>query len=242
MTQIIGRGCATRVAALTVTGQPAMYDNRIVGYMSYNQGALSSIILINTVIANVSDSAKNSLTIDLSLPDFSGQTLYLSYLTADGADAKHGATWNGTSYEKSGNGTPTKVDEAVHTVVVSSNGAATVTLRDSQAVVANIGSYVGTNAANQTACAALARVSRDAASPMSTSSASSSTQSSAASSMRLSSSTSILSSSLSTVTSMMGSSSPTATATATSGTGAFARQMFKLTLTTAVGLILTLRF
>lgn len=233
MTQIIGRGCATRVAALTVTGQPAVYDNRIVGYMSYNQGALSSIILINTVIANVSDGAKNSLTIDLSLPDFSGQTLYLSYLTADGADAKHGATWNGTSYEKSGNGTPTKVDEAVHTVVVSSNGAVTVTLRDSQAVVANIGSYVGTNAANKTACAALARVSRDAASSTSTSSASS---------MRLSSSTGILSSSLSTVTSMMGSSSPTATATATSGTGAFARQMFKLTLTTVVGLILTLRF
>lgn len=226
MTQIIGRGCATRIAALTVTGQPAAYDNRIVGYTSYHQSALSSIILINTVIANVSDSAKNNLTIDLSLPNFSGETLYLSYLTADGADAKRGATWNGTSYEESGDGTPTTVDDTVHTVIVGSDGAATVTLRDSQAVVANIGSYVGTNAANTTACAALARISSDAAS-----SASSSTQSSAASSMRLSSST---------VTSMMESLSPTTTAT--SGTGPFSRQVLKLTLTTVVGLLLTLRF
>jgi hypothetical protein len=158
MAQIIGRGCATRVTALTVTGQPGAYENRIAGYTSYHHGWLSSIILINTVIANVSDSAKNSLAIDLSLPDFSGQPLYLSYLTADGADAKHGATWNGTSYENSGDGTPTVVDDTAHAVVVSSNGAATVILRDSQAVVANMGSYVGAHAANRTACAALTRV------------------------------------------------------------------------------------
>jgi hypothetical protein len=242
MTQIIGRGCATRIAPLVVTGQPPAYDNRIAGYTSYHQGQLASIILINTAIANVSDTAKNSLTIDLSLPAFAGKTLYLSYLTADGADAKHGATWNGTSYETSGDGTPTNVDNAVHTAVIGSNGAATVVLRDSQAVVANVGAYVGTNIANKTACAALARVSPDAALETSTgtSSASSSTQSSAASSMRLSSSTSILSSSMSTVTSMMGSSSPTATAT--SGTGAFSRQFLKLTLVTIIALLVTLRF
>jgi hypothetical protein len=233
MTQIIGRGCATRIAPLVVTGQPPAYDNRIAGYTSYHQGQLASIILINTAIANVSDTAKNSLTIDLSLPAFAGKTLYLSYLTADGADAKHGATWNGTSYETSGDGTPTNVDNAVHTAVIGSNGATTVVLRDSQAVVANVGAYVGTNIANKTACAALARVSPDAA-------LETSTQSSAASSMRLSSSTSILSSSMSTVTSMMGSSSPTATAT--SGTGAFSRQFLKLTLATIIALLVTLRF
>ena len=58
-----------------------------------------------------------ALRIDLSLPGFAGQTLYLSYLTADGADAKHGATWNGTSYEQSGDGAPTKVDDVEHTAV-----------------------------------------------------------------------------------------------------------------------------
>ena len=234
MTQIIGKGCATRVAPLAVTGQPAAYQNRIVGYTAYHQGQLASIILINTAIANVSDTSKNSLTIDLSLPQFGGQTLYLSYLTATGADAKSGATWNGTSYEQSGDGTPTKVDDAVHTVAVGGDGAATVTLRDSQAVVANLGSYVGAKAANATACAVLAQTSPDAASSTGTSGSSSSTQSSAASSARLTTS-----SIMSTVMGTSSLSSPTATAT-TSGTCAFSRQFLKLTLTTMIGLVVTL--
>src|SRR5271156_6498320 len=164
MTQIIGKGCATQVAPLLVTGQPPAYNNRIVGYTAYHQGQLAAIVLINTVIANVSETSKNNLTIDLFLPNFAGKTLYLSYLTAAGADAKRGTTWNGTSYEQSGDGTPTKVNNAVYTAVVASNGAATLTLRDSQAVVANIGSYVGTDPANRTACSALARTVPDAAS------------------------------------------------------------------------------
>jgi len=235
MTQIIGKGCATKVAPLLVTGQPPAYTNRIVGYTAYHQGQLGAIVLINTVIANVSETSKNSLTIDLFLPNFAGKTLYLSYLTAAGADAKHGTMWNGTSYEQSGDGTPTKVDNTVRTAVVASNGVATVTLRDSQAVVANIGSYVGTRPANKTACSALARTVPDAASEMSTGmgSASSSTQSSAASS-----STSILTASTSMMTAIMGSSSPTATAT--SVTGLFARQFLKFTLTTIIGLVITL--
>lgn len=235
MTQIIGKGCATQVAPLLVTGQPPAYNNRIVGYTAYHQGQLGAIVLINTVIANVSESSKNSLTIDLFLPNFAGKTLYLSYLTAAGADAKYGTTWNGTSYEHSGDGTPTKVDNTVRTAVVASNGIATVTLRDSQAVVANIGSYVGTRPANRTACSALARTVPDAAGEMSTGmgSASSSTQSSAASS-----STSILTASTSMMTAIMGSSSPTATAT--SVTGSFVRQFLKFTLTTMIGLVITL--
>jgi hypothetical protein len=247
MAQIIGKGCATQVAPLLVTGQPPAYNNRIVGYAAYHQGQLAAIVLINTVIANVSETSKNSLTVDLFLPKFAGKTLYLSYLTAAGADAKHGTTWNGTSYEQSGDGTPTKVDNAVRTAVVASNGTATLTLRDSQAVVANIGSYVGTHPANRTACLALARTVPDAASETSTgmSSTSSSTQSSVASSlsMRLlssssSSSTSILTASTSMMTAIMGSSSPTATAT--SVTSAFARQFLKFTLTTIIGLVVTL--
>jgi Glycosyl hydrolase family 79 C-terminal beta domain len=243
MTQIIGKGCATQVAPLLVTGQPPTYDNRIVGYTAYHQGRLGAIILINTVIANVSETSKNSLTIELFLPSFAGKTLYLSYLTAAGADAKRGTTWNGTSYEHSGDGTPTKVDNTVFTAVVAHNGVATLTLRDSQAVVANIGSYVGTNPANRTACSALARTVPDAASEtsMGTGGASSSTQSSAASSsMRLlsSSSTSILTPSTSMMTSIMSSSSPTAMAN--SVTGAFARLSWRFTLTTMIGLVVTL--
>jgi hypothetical protein len=231
MTQIIGKGCATQVAPLIVTGQPPTYNNRIVGYTAYHKGRLGAIILINTVIANVSETSKNSLTIELFLPNFAGKTLYLSYLTAAGADAKHGTTWNGTSYEHSGDGTPTKVDNAILTAIVASNGAARLTLRDSQAVVANIGSYVGTNPANRTACSALARTVPDAESETSTS---------GASSMRAlsSSSTSILTASTSMMTSMMGSSSPTAMANSVAG--AFARLSSKFTLTTMIGLVVTL--
>jgi hypothetical protein len=247
MTQIIGKGCATQVAPLLVTDQPPAYNDRIVGYTAYHQGQLGTIVLINTVIANVSETSKNSLTIDLFLPNFAGKTLYLSYLTAAGADAKHGTTWNGTSYEQSGDGTPAKVDNAVRTAVIASNGVATLTLRDSQAVVANIGSYVGTHPANKTACSALARTAPDAEGETSagTSSASSSTQSSAASSssMRSSSSlplssTSVLTASTSMMTTIMGSSSPTATATSVAS--AFARQFLKFTLTTMIGLVVTL--
>jgi hypothetical protein len=248
MTQIIGKGCATQVAPLLVTGQPPAYNSRIVGYTAYHQGQLGAIVLINTAIANVSETSKNSLTINLFLPNFAGKTLYLSYLTAAGADAKHGTTWNGTSYEQSGDGTPTKVDNAVRTAVIASNGVATLTLRDSQAVVANIGSYVGTQPANRTACSALARTVLDAAGETSTgtSSAPSSTQSSAASSLSMglssssssSSSTSILTASTSMMTAIMGSSSPTATAT--SVTSAFAGQFLKFTLTTMIGLVVTL--
>jgi hypothetical protein len=243
MTQIIGKGCATQVAPLLVTDQPPTYNDRIVGYTAYHQGRLGAIILINTVIANVSETFKNNLTIELFLPNFAGKTLYLSYLTAAGADAKHGTTWNGTSYEDSGDGTPTKVDTAVFTAVVASNGAATLTLRDSQAVVANIGSYVGTNPANRTACSALAHTVPDAAVETSTgmSGASSSTQSSAASSsMRVlsSSSTSTLTPSTLMMTSIMGSSSPTVMAN--SVTGIFARLSLKFTLTTMIGLVVTL--
>ena len=112
--------------------------------------------MLNTQIANVSDSNKDSISIDLSLPAFAGRTLYLSYLTADGADAFHNVTWNGFSYEISGDGLATAVDSTQHTVSISGDGRASVPLRASQAVVANIGSIIGSEAVNATACAALA--------------------------------------------------------------------------------------
>lgn len=229
MAQIIGSGCSTQIATLTPTGAvvTGAYTGRIVAYVSYQKGSLASIILINSQIANVSDTAKQSLTVDLSLPNYAGNTLYLSYLTSDGADAKHGTTWNGTSYETSGDGTATVADSTVNSVKIASDGSAKITLRDSQAVVANIGSFVGSSARNGSACAALASTQPDAASssPTSSSSSSSSTVSSAASKA------SVMSAITSSITSMI--SSPTATAT--SGSVAWSVTILNLLLPAMIG-------
>lgn len=89
MAQLIGRGCATQVIGIPFETFPAGYQDRIGVFTTYQEGKLAAMVFINTVVANASDS-KGSLTVDISLPDFLGQTLYLSYLTADGADSTQG--------------------------------------------------------------------------------------------------------------------------------------------------------
>lgn len=83
--------------------------------------------------------------------------LHLAYLTNDGADATANTTWNGISFEQTGNGLPTQVDNTDQTVTVGSDGSVSFTVRDSQAVVANIGSKVGNVRADATACSAIAQ-------------------------------------------------------------------------------------
>lgn len=142
MAQLIGRGCSTQVIGIPVKTFPPGYQDRIGVYTTYQEGRLAALVLINTVVANASDS-KGSLTIEVSLPDFAGQTIYLSYLTADGADSLHGATWNGISYEESGDGSSTTISPNTKNVTIGSDGSVYIEVRDSQAVVANIGSIVG---------------------------------------------------------------------------------------------------
>ncbi len=142
MAQLIGRGCSTQVIGIPIQTFPSRYQDRIGVYTTYQEGKLAALVFINTVVANASGS-KGSLTIDLSLLDFSGQTLHLSYLTADGADSTQGTTWNGISYDKSGDGSPTIVNSDTKNVTIGGDGRVSVDVRDSQAVVANIGSVVG---------------------------------------------------------------------------------------------------
>lgn len=142
MAQLIGRGCSTQVIGLPIETFPSGYQDRIGVYTTYQEGKLAAMVFVNSVVANAS-TEKNSLTIDISLPDFAGQTLYLSYLTADGADSTQGTTWNGISYDVSGDGSPTIVSSNSETITIGDDGRASVQVRDSQAVVANIGSVVG---------------------------------------------------------------------------------------------------
>lgn len=154
--QLIGSGCAARVAPMDIAF-PEDYANRLGAYATYKNDRLSSVVVLNTLMANITQ-PKNEVTVTLSLPDFANQTLYLSYLTAAGADARFNTTFNGLSFEITGNGLPTVVNSTVPTVQIGADGSVSFQVRDSQAVIANIGYQVGTGGTPSyaaSACAAL---------------------------------------------------------------------------------------
>ncbi|UZJ57443.1 hypothetical protein CBS101457_006763 [Exobasidium rhododendri] len=158
MNQIIGAKCATKVAPISVTTSDSGYSDRVGAYAVYDGTALQSIVLINTKVF-YSGSTTTSEEFVLSLPKLAGQTLYLSTMSASGADATANVTWNGMEYEQSGDGSPgAATDNSAKTAQVDSSGSVTITVRDSQAVVANVGSTLGSqnNVVDTTACTALA--------------------------------------------------------------------------------------
>lgn len=183
--QIIGPTCQAQVAEYDITAYPGDYGGRLKAYSVYQNGQLATMVVINSNMANVS-ATKASLTVELSLPSsLAGQVLHLAYLTADGADATSGTTWNGISFEQSGDGTPTTVDNSDATVTIASDGSATVTVRDSQAIVANLGQKVGSGlTANKSACAAIATRSPGIGASSTSSSSKSASSTNSASSMR----------------------------------------------------------
>jgi len=144
--QTIGTSCQASVAALTVSDIPSKYINHVGAYAVYQDNSLASIVVLNTAIANTSTSPRPSLTVSLRLPSsLAGQTLYLSYLTNEGADARNGTTWNGISYEQDPQGTPTVINGTIITTSIGSDGSVSIPIQDTEAVVANIGSVVGSN-------------------------------------------------------------------------------------------------
>lgn len=145
MAQLIGCGGGNSIAGpgVLTSGVPSGYTGRLAIYDSYRDSKLAAIVIINSVVANTSETDKSSITIDLSLPDFEGEDLYLSYLTADGADSYYNTTFNGVSFEQNSVGLPSTINSTVQTVTVGSDGSASVTVRDSQALIVNIGKVIG---------------------------------------------------------------------------------------------------
>ena len=158
--QAIGGSCRARVSRYDYAfiNAPGKYNNHISAYSIYHNEQLSSIVIINTAVVNASATVKQSLTVDLTLPaQFAGKQLYLSYLSNDGADSKTGTTWNAISYEMSGDGTPTHVADSVQSITIGNDGSVQVSVRDTQALVAQIGSRVGSNTTvDYSACGVLA--------------------------------------------------------------------------------------
>ncbi|KAI0161437.1 glycoside hydrolase family 79 protein [Xylariaceae sp. FL1272] len=148
--------CNTRVwqyppATLSV---PDEYTGYVRAYAVYDGNDLASIVLINGQPSNVSVSSKQSLDIQLQLPRSSGdQTIHLAYLTASGADATDGTTWNGLSYELSPDGIPTVVSNSDDTLHVGKDGKVTVSIRDTQAIVGTFGEKLGSGPRNGSNCA-----------------------------------------------------------------------------------------
>jgi hypothetical protein len=144
MAQIVGSGNGTtQIAALPLSGISSSYAPYVRAYSVYTNGALSGVVVINGMTSNSSESNKESLTVSVSFPNSQGKTLYLSSLTAAGADALDGATWNGISYSDS-DGTPS-TSGSVQTVQIGDDGSATFSVRDSEAIVANVDYVLGSH-------------------------------------------------------------------------------------------------
>lgn len=154
--QTLGRSCTARIAEESISNAPSGYADYLKAYSVYQSDSLSSVVLLNGKIANVSDSSKSNITVDLTFPtSLAGETLHLGYLTADGSDATHGTTWNGISFEQDNAGTQSQVSNEDIAVKVANDGKASIPLRDAEAVVVNIGARVGTSEPDPTACDAL---------------------------------------------------------------------------------------
>ncbi|UZJ52363.1 hypothetical protein CBS101457_001683 [Exobasidium rhododendri] len=153
--QIIGPSCQTTISPVQLSNIPNGYTGRLTAYASYQGANLATISMINTNPA-YTGASMSSVTFTLSIPTLAGQTLHLSTLTASGADATTNTTWNGISFEETGNGKPTQVDSSDNTVVVGSDGTVSIPVRDSQAVVAAVGAQIGSSrTVDAAACASL---------------------------------------------------------------------------------------
>ncbi|KAI2467267.1 glycoside hydrolase family 79 protein [Annulohypoxylon bovei var. microspora] len=142
--QVLGPACAVQVAQYPVAELPAEYEGFVRAYVVYQQRLLASVVVVNGMMANSSLAQKGNVTVLLQLPaEMAGQVVYLAYLTGPGADAMANTTWNGISFEMSGDGTPTQGADGQQTVLVAANGTASFLLRDSEAVVASLGRKVG---------------------------------------------------------------------------------------------------
>ncbi|KAF2829306.1 hypothetical protein CC86DRAFT_345965 [Ophiobolus disseminans] len=144
--QLIGNGNGTtQVSVLKTSNVGSAYSGRIRAYTTYARDALQAVVLINSKPANSSVTNKGSFTFNLNLGSANAnKDIYLSYLTAPGSEMQSQVTWNGMEYDDI-TGNSTLVDESENKFTTDSSGRLTVQVRDSQAIVANIGSKLGRN-------------------------------------------------------------------------------------------------
>lgn len=144
MAQIIGNGNGTtQIAALDTSNVGSDYKGHIRAYSMYSNQNLQSVVLVNAQQVNASESNKGSFTFQLSLgQENADRDVYLSLLTADGADSLTGTTWNGMTFSDD-DGKMSVSGDSPASLRTSSSGSISIPVRDSQAVVANLGWLLG---------------------------------------------------------------------------------------------------
>ncbi|KAK8040786.1 Beta-glucuronidase [Apiospora phragmitis] len=154
--QVIGPTCNAQVYHVEPKNYPGGYEGYVKVYSVYQAGQLASVVAINSKPANVSVTDKPSLDIKVSLPkSLSGKQMHLARLTSEGADATDKTVWNGISYEENNDGLPSQAHDDDEITSVGSDGTLTISVRNSEAVVANLNNKVGKGLkADARACAA----------------------------------------------------------------------------------------
>jgi len=145
--QIVGNGNGTtQISTLKTSNVGAAYSGRIRAYAAYANNKIQSVTLINAKQANASVSNKGSFTFNLNFgSDHANKDIFISYLTADGADSQTGVTWNDMTYDDV-TGKSSTAQNAVTVATTDGSGKVNIPVRDSQAAVANIGWQLGVNA------------------------------------------------------------------------------------------------
>jgi hypothetical protein len=147
--QVIGNGNGTTQIGSITPSVGGSYKGRIRAYSVYANGEIQAAVLINSKPAAASDSNKNSYTFELNLgTENANKDVYLSYLTADGAESLSGTMWNGMTYDDV-TGLASQTDKSVTKLRTDGSGAVSVPVRDTQAVVANLDWQLGVNQVEQ---------------------------------------------------------------------------------------------
>jgi hypothetical protein len=147
MAQLIGNGNGTtQIAVLNTDAVDSSYKGRIRAFAAYANSNIQAMVLINSKLANASESNKASFTFNVNFGSDNGdKNVYLSLLTADGADSLSGTTFNGMTFSNT-DGKMSYLTEKVDSVRTDSSGRASIPVRDSQAVIANLDWILGSNA------------------------------------------------------------------------------------------------
>ena len=147
MAQLIGNGNGTtQIAVLNTDDVDSSYKGRIRAFAAYANSNVQAMVLINSKQANASETTKSSFTFTVDFgTDNKNTNVYLSLLTADGADSLSGTTFNGMQFADS-SGKMSYTSDAINSTKTDGSGKASIQVRDSQAVIANLKWVLGSNA------------------------------------------------------------------------------------------------
>lgn len=164
--QIVGGACNVRIAQIPVVdryvhaaslGEDAGND-RQAAYTIYTDNQISGFAFVNSMQSNASHPKNKFVNYTFTLDEVKNTEVFLSYLSAPGTDSLDNTTWNGVQYDPRtgvpGPAPATPNSNWSQSVRGDEHGAIAIPVPDGTAVVANIGSRLGSRSNIDTqACA-----------------------------------------------------------------------------------------